>query len=234
MLLSEARQPRLYTGRRRQHFSPTRVPLSLRPKEDVQVTHSPGESTPGPSLSSCCHPYLTRTPSGPSPSLPFPLRRGLSRPLPTAWNTPEAGVPRPPRLGPWLLLRTASHTSQGPGSAQMEVIRLRLHTDFTNNYVMPVHTHSHSMSSGATFPLPQAVPRCENGSSPEGTLVDELGTQPEPEAWTACNSRLRPGRGPASCPALPLSCRIGNIKEPILPLRHREGSADVSQEASSL
>ena len=151
LLLSEARQPRLYTGRRRQRFSPTRVSLSLRPK-DVQVTHSPGESTPGPSPSSCCHPYLTRTPSGPSPSLPFPLRRGFSRPLPPAWNTPEGGGPRPPRPGPWPLLRTASHTSQGPGSAQMEVIRLRLHTDFTNNYVMLVHTHSHSTSSGSHLP----------------------------------------------------------------------------------
>ncbi|XP_054938140.1 uncharacterized protein [Physeter macrocephalus] len=51
LLLSEARQPRLYTGHRRQHFSPTRVSLSLRPKESVQVTHSPAPPSEPPSHS---------------------------------------------------------------------------------------------------------------------------------------------------------------------------------------
>nr|XP_058938441.1 uncharacterized protein LOC131767248 [Kogia breviceps] len=51
LLLSEARQPWLYTGHRRQHFSPTRVSLSLRPQEAVQVTRSPAPPPEPPSHS---------------------------------------------------------------------------------------------------------------------------------------------------------------------------------------
>lgn len=170
-------------------------------KEDIQVTRSPGKSTPGPSLPPFCHPYLTTTASGPPLSLPFPLRRDLSsapRP-PSPWSTPEGQGPRTPGLGPRPRLRTTSHTSQGPSSVQMEVIWLWFPTDFTNDYVMLVHTHSHNTSSPVPFPLTQAVPRSENGSRPEGTWAAELGTQEEPKTWAIHNSRLRPH--PAQPPA---------------------------------
>lgn len=72
----------------------------------------------------------------------------------------------------------------------MEVICLRLHTDFTNNYVMLIHTHSHITSSRVPFPLTEAVPRSENGSRPEGTRAGNLGTKLEPKAQTTSKFRL--------------------------------------------
>lgn len=65
--------------------------------------------------------------------------------------------------------RDLSYTSQGPSSMQMEVICLRLCTDFTNNYVILGHTHSHITSSGVPFPLTQAVPRIRNQAGDLGT-----------------------------------------------------------------
>lgn len=120
----------------------------------------------------------------------------------------------------------------GTSWAQMEIIWRRLHADFTHNYVMLTHTHSHIASSGVPFPLTRAVPRSENGGSPEGTLTGILGTQPEPKAGPANNSRPLTQSGPASrTAAAPQLQNLEHQRAESL-LKAQEGVAEVSEKRS--
>lgn len=128
-----------------QHAGGRTPPSGLRKKfRSPMAQVSPYLAFPLPPF---CLPYLTTTLSGPSFSLPSLRREICQQPLPTSVKHPKGRGPRTWSLPPQSQLKTASCTSRRPSSAQMEIIWLRLHTDFTNNYVMLIHTHSHITSS---------------------------------------------------------------------------------------
>lgn len=142
----------------------------------VRVTHTQVSAHLALPLPPFGHPHLTRTPSGSFHSPPFSLRRDLSRPLRfLPWNPRGRGVPGlSARVPAWA----PGHSSGPPPTAHRDPAQPRwksslsgLHPDFTDNYVMPVHTRFHSTSAPTRAPstLTQAVPRRENASRPEGT-----------------------------------------------------------------
>jgi hypothetical protein len=137
------------------------------------------------------------------------------------------GTPRERSLAP-ATLRTVCHPHWGLNSAQMEVIWLRVHTDFTNNYVMLVHTHSHITSFRVPFPLMQPVPRSENGSRPEGTWqgIWRHNQGPRIGPQTTLGSHLVQHSLPKLLPHP--SCKICNIKETVFHLKPRKGYGEVS------
>lgn len=112
------------TGCRRQLFSSVKILLPFRAKKQVQIT-----TTQVNAKTSFLSPGIAVTLSGPL------CRREWS-----IWSLPEKGLVSADDT------QDLSRTSQGPSSTQMEVIWLRPCADFTNNYVILVHTHSHITS----------------------------------------------------------------------------------------
>lgn len=78
----------------------------------------------------------------------------------------------------------------------MEVLWLRLRTDFTNNYVMLIHTHPHITASQVPFPLTQVVPRSENGSRPKGASGRQSGDTTRAQGLDS--AQLQASSSPAS------------------------------------
>ena len=128
-------------------------------------------------LPPCCHPDLTRTPSGSFHSLPFSLRRDLSRPLCfLPWNPPERGGSQASHLGsPVGSLGTPQDHLPHLTGTQLSPDGSHLYSGFT--LISPIITlcwstpisTSTSTPTRAPFTLTQAVPRMKNGSRPEGT-----------------------------------------------------------------
>lgn len=150
------------------------------------------------------HSFFTMTFFSASLSLHFPLRRNVT----TAWSHNEHH--RKKGIEVWVssfnLTSELSHTSQGLSWAQMDVICLRLHTDFTNNYVMHIHTHSHITTSQILFLLTPAVPKIENGSRIEGTpggwSGDTIRSQARLGPCTTSDSHIIPAFHKANAPPL--------------------------------
>lgn len=188
-----------------------RVSLLQRPQEEVQVTQV------SPHLALTLPPFATPPSTQPSlvqlqPSLPFKERLAMA--------SLRRG-PKTPSLWPEPQLKPASHTSEGPSSAQMEIIWLRLHADCTKITLCsstPIPTSPPPESPSHSLSQCQEV-KMEADLKEPGQAIWGHNQSPRLGPQTTLGSQTHPVQPPTQ--PLHLSCWICNIT--ILSSKHRKG-----------